>query len=185
MTVNEVVSTERKLKKKKATALIINPRLQRRSGMKPFRHPASKRSQQCHRKRRRYHEKTRMQWIQSHPHLKKKGHEQHVDAHRDKANPSGGVSQRKRRDAEERQIEKRKARPLFPPNKQNQDDNSAKKLNADERSFARCSFCAVASASKSKEILNAKVIVPGKSKGSFEFEVGATSRSPLPSGGSK
>jgi hypothetical protein len=33
MTVNEAVSTERKLKKQKATALIINPRLQRRSGM--------------------------------------------------------------------------------------------------------------------------------------------------------
>ena len=33
MTVNEVVSIVRKLKKKKATALIINPRLQRRAGM--------------------------------------------------------------------------------------------------------------------------------------------------------
>jgi hypothetical protein len=41
-------------------------------------------------------------------------------------------------------------------------------------------FCAVASASKSKEILNAKVIVPGKSKGSF------LSAEPLKlSGGSK
>jgi len=33
MTVKEVVSTETKLKQKKATALMTNPRLHRRSGM--------------------------------------------------------------------------------------------------------------------------------------------------------
>src|SRR5262245_23043484 len=35
------------------------------------------------------------------------------------------------------------------------------------RALRQDPFCAVASASKSKEILNAKVIAPGKSKGSF------------------
>jgi hypothetical protein len=48
------------------------------------------------------------------------------------------------------------------------------------REFLQVPFCAVASASSSKEILNAKVIVPGKSKGSF------LSAEPLKlSGGSK
>src|SRR5262245_61194279 len=35
------------------------------------------------------------------------------------------------------------------------------------RALRQVPFCAVASASKSKEILNANVIAPGKSKGSF------------------
>ena len=133
MTVNEVVSAERKLKKKKATALMINPRLQRRSGRNLSDIQPVSGASNRHRKRRRYHEKTSLQWIQSHPQLKKKWHQQNVDAHGDKANPSGGVSQRKGRDTEERQIQKWKTCTLFQPNKQNQDDNSAEKFNGDER----------------------------------------------------
>src|SRR4030095_14754350 len=89
-----------------------------------------------------------------------------MDAHGDKANPSGGVSQRKRRDPKQRQIEKWKTCTLFQPNKQSEKAIPPKNSRP-MRELRQVPFCAVASASKSKEILNAKVIAPGKSKGSF------------------